>query len=106
LLTDNNKIEKMKILAIEKVTEGIIAEQFKPHLKNEALKIWEYYKNGIVREIYFTKNDHTAVIMLECKDESEAELCLSELPMVKEGLIGFTILPLVAYEGFERLFEK
>ncbi len=96
----------MKILAVEKETEGIIAEQFKPHFKNEALKVWEYYKKGIIREIYFTRNDHTAVIMMECKDEKEAESLLGELPMVKERLISFTIFPLVAYDGFERLFEK
>jgi hypothetical protein len=96
----------MKILAIEKEVAGVIPEQFKLHFRNEALKVWEYYKDGIIREIYFTKTGHNAVIMLECKDENEANTLLAELPLVKEGLISFTILPLVAYNGFERLFDK
>lgn len=96
----------MKILAIEKENEGVIPEQFKPHFKNEAFKVWEYLKKEIIREIYFTKEGHNAVIILECKNEDEAKSILGELPLVKEGLITFTILPLVAYDGFERLFQK
>lgn len=43
----------MKILAIEKEIEGITADNFKPHLEAEALKVWDLYKKGIIREIYF-----------------------------------------------------
>lgn len=95
----------MKILAIEKETEGVIPEQFTPHFKNEALKVWELYKKEVIREIYFTKYGHNAVIILECEDETEAGYLLNDLPLVKEGLISFTIMPLVPYDGFERLFK-
>jgi hypothetical protein len=95
----------MKILALEKEAEGVIPEQFAPHFKNEALKVWELLKKEIVREIYFTKEGHNAVIILECEDETEAEGLLNDLPLVKEGLISFTIIPLVPYDGFERLFK-
>jgi len=94
----------MKIIAFEKEIEGANSEHFKFHLKNEAFYVWNLYKEGIIREIYFTARDHTAVIMLECKDESEAENILNELPLVKEGLISFSIFPLLPYDGFERLF--
>jgi len=30
---------------------------------------------------------------------------LNTLPLVKEGLITFELIPLKAYPGFERLFE-
>lgn len=95
----------MKILAIEKEAEGVIPEQFAPHFKNEALKVWELLKKEIIREIYFTKEGHNAVIIMECQNEAEARNTLSELPLVKEGLISFTIMPLVPYDGFERLFK-
>jgi hypothetical protein len=94
----------MKILAIEKEIEGIKPEQFKPHFKNEASAVWELCKIGIIREIYFTLHGRKAVIILECRDEADAEKILKQLPLVKEGLISFTILPLTAYNGFERLF--
>ena len=96
----------MKILAIEQENEGIAPEQFKPHFKNEASAVWNLYKNGTFREIYFTTNGHNAVIMLECGNEEEAAKILSELPLVKEGLISFALYPLTAYNGFERLFDK
>jgi len=50
----------MKILAIEKEVPGIA--DYKPFLKHEALKAWELYQQGIIRELYFTENDHSAVL--------------------------------------------
>jgi hypothetical protein len=69
----------MKILAIEKEFAGKTAEDFKPHLEAEARKVWELYKKGVIREIYF--------------------------PLVQEDLIYFDFIPLAPYPGFERLFK-
>ena len=96
----------MKILAIEKEVDGITEEQIRPFLKTEAQKVWELYQNGFIREIYFTKNSHKAVLILEGTDENEARSILNTLPLVKEKLITFDLFPLVPYDGFARLFEK
>jgi hypothetical protein len=96
----------LKILAIEKKINGATEEKFIPHLKVEAQKVWELYQNGIIREIYFTKKSHNAVLVLECTDENEVSIILSTLPLVKEKLIAFDIFPLEPYDGFARLFEK
>lgn len=96
----------MKILAIEKEIDSNIKEQFTPHLKAEAQKVWELNQSGLIREIYFTKNSHNAVLILECVDENEARNILNTLPLVKEKLITFDIIPLEPYDGFTRLFEK
>lgn len=96
----------MKILAIEKEVLGSSEEQFKPYLKAEAEQVWNLYQRGIIREIYFTKNTHEAVMILECSDEIEAKNILETLPLVKEKMIAFEIKPLVAYDGFQRLFEN
>ncbi|MFH1197196.1 MAG: muconolactone Delta-isomerase family protein [bacterium] len=96
----------MKILAIEKEMPGVIAEMFQSHLKHEAAKVWELHKAGIIREIYFGKEEHNAVIILECKDMEEAKEILSGLPLVQHGLINFEITVLEPYDGFERLFKK
>lgn len=96
----------MKILAIEKEIPGVTGEAFKPHMKPEALRVWELYKSEIIREIYFGKKEHNAVIILECKDMKEAEEYLNTLPLVKERLISFEIIELEPYSGFSRLFGK
>ncbi len=95
----------MKIIAIEKEIEGVYEEQFQPHLKNEASRVWELVQEGFIREIYFTKDDNCAVIILECSDKNEADKILKTLPLVKNKLIAFDIKPLVPYNGFARLFK-
>jgi hypothetical protein len=94
----------MKILAIEKKQPGVAAEQFPPHLKPEALRVWELYQTGVFRELYFDRDRHVAVLMLECAGLEEARQALGSLPLVQAGLIAFDVLPLVPYPGFARLF--
>lgn len=96
----------MKIIALEKEIESIDPKEFQIHSKDEAMKVWELYKSGLIREIYFRNDKNLAVLVLECKDESEARKILDTLPMLKNNLIDFEIIPLKAYPGFERLFAK
>jgi muconolactone delta-isomerase len=94
----------MKILAIEKELPGASAEKFKPYTKVEALRAWELYQSGIIRELYFRQDRKEAVLVLECRDIKEAESVLDSLPLVKEKLIAFDLIPLIPYPGFARLF--
>jgi len=94
----------MKILALEREMPDTTPEQFGPHLKAEAARVWELYKSGYIREIYFRGDRSEAVMILECTDVKDAHSLLSTLPLVKEGLIRFEVIPLVPYPGFERLF--
>jgi hypothetical protein len=95
----------MKILALEQEVPGAAPDQFKPHLTEEAAKVWDLYQSGFVREIYFDRQRHTAVIILEAYAVSEVETVLAELPLVRAGLISFQLIELVPYSGFERLFS-
>ena len=95
----------MKFLAMEHEMPNVSGSDFKPHLKAEALRVWELYQSGIFRELYFDKNKHNAVIILECQDIKEADAYLQTLPLVKAGLISFEIVELEPYSGFARLFE-
>ena len=96
----------MKILAIEKESEGIKPEQFTPHLKDEAARVWEMYQSGIIRELYFRQDRSEAVLILECVSEHEAQQALDSLPLVQAGLIRFEVIPLIPYPGFARLFSN
>lgn len=94
----------MKILAIEKEIPGAASEDFKPFLMAEAAKAWELYQSGIIRELYFHSDHHTAVLVLECDGVAQAEELLQSLPLVAHGLIQFEMIPLAPYLGFARLF--
>jgi muconolactone delta-isomerase len=94
----------MKILALEIEVPGVTGDQFKPHLKAEAAKVWELYQAGVIRELYFRADRSDAVLVLECDSVDHASTVLNTLPLVAEGLIAFEIIPLKAYPGFARLF--
>ena len=96
----------MKILAIEKEFAGKTAEDFQPYLEAEAIRVWELYKKGVIREIYFRADQTSAVLILECENLEEAKEKLSTLPLVQEDLIYFDFIPLAPYPGFERLFKE
>ncbi len=95
----------MKIIALEREMPGVSSEQFLPHLRAEAAKVWGLYQRGVARELYFRQDQSTAVLVLECADLAEARTALSELPLVQAGLIEFDLLPLRPYPGFARLFK-
>ena len=95
----------MKIIALEKEIPNTTSEQFAPYLKAEAVRVWELYQSGEIREIYFRADHSEAVLILECADVDEANELLGTLPLVQAGLISFEVIPLVPYPGFERLFE-
>ena len=94
----------MKLLAIERDLPAVAAENFAPHLAAEASRVWELYKAGIIRELYFRADRHEAVLVLECADVEEAQQMLGTLPLVRENLIAFELIPLAPYPGFARLF--
>lgn len=97
----------MRILAIERSTPGVSDAQFTPELAaSEALRVWELYQAGTLRDLYFRDDEPSAVLMLECDGLPEAGEVLASLPLVVAGLIEFELLPLRAYPGFGRLFGE
>lgn len=86
--------------------QGVTEEDFRPHLKKEAARVLELYQAGVLRELYFREDQPNAVLVLECADAEEASEILNTLPLVKEELIAFEIIPLVPYSGFSRLFVE
>lgn len=94
----------MKILALEFEQPGATVEDFNRLARSEAAKAWELYQAGVIRELYFRQDRPEAILILECTDANEAEAALATLPLVKEGLITFDIIPLAPYPGFARLF--
>jgi muconolactone delta-isomerase len=94
----------MKFLAIEQNVPGAGSDQCRPYLRAEAERAWELYASGVLRELFFRADREAAVFMMECSNRAEAEGLLATLPLVREGLIRFDVIPLVPYPGFRRLF--
>jgi muconolactone delta-isomerase len=95
----------MKILALEKEVAGVAVAAFTPQLlKQEATRVWELQQSGVLREIYFRQDRSDAVLILECADVAEARSVLATLPLVREKLITFEVIPLKPYPGLARLF--
>jgi hypothetical protein len=94
----------MKILAIEKDVESGTRQVDRELLEQEAREVYDLYQQGIIREMYFNQN-HEAVLLLECKNQEDAELALARLPLVEQGIIRFEIIELRPYTGFERIFK-
>ena len=95
----------MKIIALEKECPGKTVTDLEPHLKNEALKVHALMQKDIIREIYFRRDQSSAVLMLECDSLKMAQNVLNQLPLVKNNLIEFELIPLKPYPGFGRLLE-
>ena len=94
----------MKILALEKeLPDAIFTEEL---LKEEARHVWELQKQGIVREIHFTADTHEAVIFFELASIQTAQELIKTFPLVEAGCIEFHLMPLIPYNGFERLFAE
>jgi hypothetical protein len=96
----------MKILALEREKPGISPGQFQKHSENEAHRVWELIQEEVIREIYFQRDENSAVIILECANIQEARQILNTLPLVEAGLIDFELIPLRAYPGLARLFKE
>jgi len=73
-------------------------------LKQEAKVLWDLQKNGIIRNIWFTRNTREAILIIEADDTIRIKGIIDTFPLVKEGLITYDIVELVAYDGYERLF--
>lgn len=95
----------MKFLALEVEIDGVDDDAFEPLLKDEARRVLELYQDGVVREIYFRDDKPLAVIVLECESIEEANEALGSLPLVREGLIKFEVIPLKPYPGWGRLMD-
>jgi hypothetical protein len=95
----------MKIIALERPVPGVQDDAFTPALlREEAEKVWQLHQAGAVRELCFRADREEAVLFLEAPDLAAARETLSGLPLVREGLIDFELVPLRAYPGFARLF--
>lgn len=95
----------MKIIALEQEIPTVESGDFARFSQDEARQAWKLQQAGFIREIYFRADQNCAVLILEAESVERAHRQLQALPLVKNGLIQFELIPLKAYPGFERLFK-
>lgn len=91
----------MKILALLNIAEAANPERIKQHVVTENKLVWQLYKSGVIREMYFRGDNKGVVLVLESPEFSKAEAAIQELPMVNEGLLSLS-LPLSNKLSVER----
>lgn len=94
----------MKIMALEIPVPNVDRAQFGPHIKPEARRVWELIQSGELREIYRRGDGKGHVLMFECASVAEAQTLVDSLPLVREKLIAFDLIPLGPYPGLGTLF--
>jgi hypothetical protein len=93
----------MKYLALERELDQGQKQSTLSGRESEARRVYELYLQGILREIYFSKEGHNAILIMECKDEEEARKTLETLPLVQEKIIEFQLITLLPYTGLDRI---
>ena len=96
----------MKIIALEVPMPEVDFAKFVPHLKPESQRVWDLMQSGELREIYRRTDDKGHVLIFECTSVDEAQALVDSLPLVREKLIAFELIPLGAYPGLARLFAE
>jgi hypothetical protein len=96
----------MKYLALEKELNKGKRPSIESLFESEARRVYELYLQRIIRECYFSKEGHNAIIIMECKNEGEAQKTLKTLPLVEENIIEFQLFTLLPYSGLDRIFTK
>lgn len=97
--------QTMKILALLNVTDAANPERIKPHIVPENKMVWELYKSGLIREMYFRADSKGAVLVLEAPELPKAEAVMQDLPMVKEGLLIVQLIQLNPFTQLEFAFR-
>lgn len=94
----------MQFLAITSDKGDVEWEGRAAILKAEARQAWSLYLECLVRSIWFTEAKD-AIFLLEAGSREEAEKALDSLPLVREGLITYTLHSLLPYTGFSRIMD-
>ncbi len=94
----------MQFLVIFKIKAGVTPEQLSPLIKSEVAKVWEMHLSGHLRSAHLIHDNGGVTMMFEAEDREEVERLLHELPMIRQDLFGYEILPLAPFTGFSVLF--
>ena len=94
----------MKFLCLDIPQPGATMDQYQPHMRDEAMHVWQMYKDGVVRDIYFRQDRPGVAIIAEADSADAAKQALRAFPLSKAGLIDWEVIPLGPFLNWEMLF--
>lgn len=96
----------MKVLVTLQPSAGTKPEDLRTHVVEENKVVWELYKADTIREMYFRGDGRGAIFVLESTNVDAAKEALSQLPMVRDGLLIAEFIPLNPFTQLEYAFAK
>jgi len=94
----------MKYLVLLTPIAGKQPADFKPYAVTEMQAVWNDYKKGSLREIYFSPDPLIISVIYEAEGVNEVQLSVKKLPMVEAGLLSVQIIQMGPMYSFEVLF--
>lgn len=94
----------MRFLCLSELTPTATPAAIRDGTAAEARAAWELYHRGVVRDWAMRGDRPGAMLLLECASAEEANAALAELPMVRDDLIRFQVIPLTPFAPLEALF--
>lgn len=91
----------MRLLCLDIPQPGASREKLQPYLLEGVRHGWQLYKSGMVRDIYFRQDRPGVAIIAESDSVDSARQALAEFPLAKVGLIGWEIIPLGPFVGWQ-----
>jgi Muconolactone delta-isomerase len=96
----------MQFLMIARANPATPIEKILPYVKPEAAKSWEFYAAGMLRSMHYIADMSGVVFIWEAESLEAVNAAIDQLPMKRDNILDFTVLPLMPYTGLSDLFAK
>lgn len=94
----------MKLLAIMRPRDNKdVRSQIAVHARDELHALWQLYRDGLVREMYYPAGPG-AVLILESESVESAIARLAQLPLIVERVMQLELIELQPFRALEILF--
>lgn len=94
----------MRVLAHLFFKPGADVQKFLAMRRDEAAKVWDFYKRDVLRDQALRADKRGAVFIFEVESVEAAEALVHELPAVQAGIFAYELTPLGPFESYETLF--
>ena len=98
-------IKTIQIMMISRLASGVTLEDTVSYTKDEAKLAWEYYTTGRYRQMYGRLDEGGVVVIMEAKNMEEAYKAVDQMPLVKNGLVEYDLIPLGSFFPWTALFN-
>ncbi|MDR5806577.1 hypothetical protein [Caballeronia sp. LZ001] len=96
----------MKYLALLELGPDQQISALGPHLLREEIAVWDAYRRGALREMYYQKDPLVVSLVLESAGTEAVRSELAKLPLIRHELLQARIVTMGPWLPLEKLFDK